>query len=318
MGGRRFIGPDGLSAFNATVRDTLVSQTITSPDVHRFRASMTAAPVSRARVVSATVAPLTARRGRDEARRAGGSVFLLACERGRGEIRHRAGVEAIAPDRLVVVPGAEAFEVAYPVASRVVFVVLPEAEVADRFAALEGRVRSHQLDPVARRVSRRWGELATLADALDDETDRDDLGAVLDATVHLALRRTVGDLAGDPLTAVRIEALLLVERHLTEPALSPAWLARRLGVSVRQLHRAFEGSGTSAAASIRLARVRACARALDDPAERGRSVTELALRFGFASASHLGVWFREQYGMTPTQWRTRPRGHGSDEVPARR
>ena len=316
MRGRRFIGPAGLSDFNASVRDTLVSQTIRA-DANRFRASMTAAPVSRARLVTATVAPLAARRSPDESRRAAGSVFLLACERGRGEIRHRAGTDVIAPGRLVVVPGAEAFEVAYPVTSRVVFVVLPEPEVTDRFPALDGPIRSHELDPLARRVSRRWGELATLAGTAATAADADDLGAVLDATLHLALRHTVGDLAGDPLRAIRVEATVLADQHVSDPALTPAWVAGRLGVSVRQLHRAFEGSDTSAAAMIRARRVAACARALDDPAEAGRTVTELALRYGFASSSHLGVWFRAQYGMTPTAWRGRDRRHGSDEVPAR-
>lgn len=306
MDGRRFVGPDGLADFNASVRDTLVGQTITAPDTGRFRADLIAADVSRsARVVVATIGPLGARRGRDQARRAEGSVFLLACDRGRGEIRHAGGVEAIAPGRLVVVPGAEPFEVTYPVASRVVFVALPETEVATRYAALDGPIRSHGLDPVARRVSGRWGELATMAAGIDHPSDRQDLAAVLDATLHLALRRTVGDTTGDPLVALRVEAHRLIDGHLAAPELSPSWLAQRLGVSVRQLHRAFQGTGHPVAATIRSRRLTACARALDDPAQHQRSVTELALRFGFSSSSHLGVWFREEYGMTPTQWRSR-------------
>lgn len=161
--GRRFVGPGGLVAFNASVRDTLVSQTITAPDTGRFRADLVAADVSRAaRVVVASIGPLGARRGRDQARRAEGSVFLLACDRGRGEIRHRGGVEAIAPGRLVVVPGAEPFDVTYPVASRVVFVALPQTEVATRYAALTGRfghtrwIRWHDESAAGGASWRRW------------------------------------------------------------------------------------------------------------------------------------------------------------------
>lgn len=323
MAGRRFVGHEGLSAFNASVRDTLVGQTITAPDAGGFRATLTAAPVARARVVTAAVAPLAARRGPEQTRRAAGSVFLLACERGRGEIRHAGGVDTIAPGRLVIVPGTAPFEVGYPVPARVVFVVLPEAEVAERFPALDGPVRSHDLDPVGRRVSRRWGELAHLADGLEadagtTDADRHDLGAVLDATLHLALRRTLGDLVGDPRVALRADVRALVDRHLTDPALSPVWIARRLAVSLRQLHRAFEGSGTTVAALIRQRRLEAIARALADPAQQARTVTELAARHGFASASHLGGWFREAYGTTPTQWRRRGGpGHGSGGDAAR-
>lgn len=311
--GVTYAGRDGLDAFNASVRDTLVSQTITARDGVGFRATMVAAALGPLRLVTADIAPLSARRRAEGSEAAAGSVFLLLSDRGGGEIRHRHGREPIDPGHLVIVPGEEPFDVDYHQASRVVFVVLPEPVVRDRFPALRARIRACALGPTATGVGRRLGGLAQAAAATDDPADADDLATILDATLHVMLRRTVGDVVGDQHHRLRVAADRLIDRSLTDPDLGPTLLARRLGVSVRQLHRAFDGSGTTVAGHIRERRLDACARALVDPAQASRTVTELAMRYGFASSSHLATWFRRRYGATPRAWRDR---HGSGQDPA--
>lgn len=307
---RTFAGRRGLADFNTSVRDTLVSQTIAAPDDRRFRASLLAADLGPLRLAAASVGPLAARRGASQTRSAAGSVFLLLGDRGSGTITHRDGTDLIAPDRLVVVPGSEGFRVTYPRASRVVFVALPGPVVADRFPALDGRIRSWRLGPTAAGASRRLVDVTRAAAATEDVADVGDLTAILDATIHLLLRRTVGDTAGDPRVVLRLDALRLVDRSLTDPCLTPAWVAAQLGVSLRQLHRAFEGSGDTLAARIRDRRLEGCARALVDPANASRSVAEVAWIHGFSSASQLSVWFRRRYGTTPGEWRAAQRRSG--------
>lgn len=308
---RRFRGRGGLAAFNASVRDTLVSQTIAAPEDDRFRASLTAADLGPLRLAAATVGPLTAERGAAETRTAAGSVFLLFSDRGSGTIAHRGGADPIDRGHLVVVPGSEPFRVVYPRGSRVVFVALPGAVVADRFPALDGRIRSWSLGATAAGASRRLIDLTRAAAATDDPAEVGDLAAILDATIHLVLRRTVGDTAGDPRVALRLDAIRLIDRSLSDPDLSPARLAAQLGVSVRHLHRAFEGSGSTVAAQMRARRLERCARALTDPADASRSVAEIAWTYGFSSASQLSVWFRRRYGTTPGDWRAHGGGHPS-------
>nr|MDT0657968.1 helix-turn-helix domain-containing protein [Micromonospora sp. DSM 115978] len=319
---RRFVGAAGLTAFNGAVRRSLVSQVVEVGDPETFRAGLREVGIGPVRLVSAAVNALRSQRT-VTALPASGSVFLLLSDRARGGIRHRYGTEPITPDRLVVVPDAEPFTVEYPDPSRLLFVVLPPAVVAGRYPALDGRIRSAPLEPAARALVRQLPHLMSATEAVGSEPSAAltadagpaELASILDATLHLTLRRTLGDTAGDPLVALRVAAERLIETRLTEPGLGVSWLAAKLAVSVRQLHRAFDATDATVAGFIRDRRLAACARGLLD--EPSASVTDLAHRHGFASASHLGTLFRARYGTTPGRWRAHSGAapatrHGSD------
>lgn len=314
----RYHGPEGLTAFRGAVERSLVSQTIEPRDLGAFRAQLSEASIGATRLVAASVGALRARRAPNrlvaDNLAATGSVFLLLSTRAKGVMHHRHGTEPVVPQRLVVIPDAEPFTVEYPDPARVLFVVLPATAVAERFPGLVGHIRSALLPAPARALSRQLPHLmaAAGAAALAEPGGPAELSAILDSLLHLTLRATIGDTAGDPLLALRLAAERLIDRHLTDPELSIGWLAARLSVSARQLHRAFEPADTTVAAFIRHRRLRACAAVLRDCPQT--SVTDLAARYGFASASHLGALFRARYAMTPGQWRSR---HGSDDDPAR-
>jgi AraC-like DNA-binding protein len=294
----RFVGPRGLDAFNFAVGQTLVSQTVEARDPATFHARLREVELGPTRLVSAAVGPLHAHRR--AAQTSAGSVFLLLSTKADGRIGHRRGAEPITPDRLVVVPGGEPFEVSYPSAARVLFVVLPPALVAERYTALDGPVWSVPLDPAGRALCRHVPHLMTAAAVSAGVPRVDEVASVFTAVLGMLVRGAIGETADDPGTALRIAAERLVEERLTEPELSVAWLAARLAVSVRQLHRSFAAAGVGPAGYIRDRRLNACARALT---ESRASVTALAHRYGFASASHLGVAFRQRFGVSPGRWR---------------
>lgn len=109
-------------------------------------------------------------------------------------------------------------------------------------------------------------------------------------------------------------ALKSMEAHLDSP-LSRERLARLAGVSLRQLERSFHaqlGRGIHAHyLTLRLGRSRQLLR------ETSRSILEVALATGFASASQFSRAFRRVYGMTPTEARQQDQrhshnGHGCD------
>ncbi|WNV75788.1 AraC family transcriptional regulator [Geodermatophilus sp. DSM 44513] len=307
---QRFVGPTGLSSFTHAVGGSLVDQVVHAPSADRFEATLVDVALGDARLVSARIGPLAAERRADPASAAAGSVFLLLARRGRGRITHRAGTGPIGPDRLVVVPGGEPFAVEYPAPSSLLFVALPAARVARTCPALDGPVRSVPLGSGGRPLA---GQLPHLMAAVSGAPgpDGEELAGVLDSLLHLLLRRSVGDTAGDPLVALRVAAERLAERHLDDPALSVPWLAGRLAVSVRQLHRAFATGGRTPAEHVRTQRLRACGRVL--AAAPDATVADVAARYGFASASHLGAWFRRTHGVTPAEWRAR---HAADRYPA--
>jgi AraC-like DNA-binding protein len=311
MGERRFEGSAGLAGFSRVVRESLVPQRIEAREPVTFRARLRDADIGQMRLVSAAVDPIRSRRTAAAPATPGG-VFLLLSIRARGEIRHRHGREPIVPGRLVVVPGTEDFSVEYPSPPRVLFVVLPEPVVTGRYPVLDGPIRSAPIEPVAAALVRQLPHLMSAAQRAGVAAQPAELPGILDALLHLTLRRTFGDTAGEPLLALRVAVERLVEQELNRPdrpvpELSVPQVAARLSVSVRQLHRAFQPTGSTVAEYIRRRRLAACARALR---ETPMTVTELAHRFGFSSASHLGVLFRAHYGMSPGQWR------GSDEDPA--
>lgn len=93
----------------------------------------------------------------------------------------------------------------------------------------------------------------------------------------------------------------LIDANLTSRELTPAAIARTLGVSRSVLYRLFEPAGGVAAyvQSRRLARIRAL---LTDPRERSR-ISDLAFRHGFVSEAHFSNAFRRAFGLSPSECR---------------
>ena len=103
--------------------------------------------------------------------------------------------------------------------------------------------------------------------------------------------------------ARRIQAQRHVEMHLRDPELAPPAVARALHISPRYLRMLFEGERESIACYILRRRLEECARALANPLQQGRTITEIAFANGFNSAAHFTRTFREQYSVTPSEFR---------------
>jgi transcriptional regulator GlxA family with amidase domain len=101
-----------------------------------------------------------------------------------------------------------------------------------------------------------------------------------------------------------IAALQLMERHPSEP-LRRSKIARRIGISTRQLDRLFAAklkrSYQDQYRRIRLQRSRELLR------QSSASVTDIAVACGFSSASHFSRAYRDAYNVTPSADRTTPR-----------
>lgn len=99
----------------------------------------------------------------------------------------------------------------------------------------------------------------------------------------------------------RVRIQNYIEAHITEPDLTPRSIATALGMTPGYLHRLFSGGseGESLARYILSRRLDECYRALSDRMQAGRSVTAIAMAYGFNSLQHFSKVFRERYGMTP-------------------
>lgn len=109
--------------------------------------------------------------------------------------------------------------------------------------------------------------------------------------------------------AVRLQLLLTDMRdHIGYPGLSLGWLAKRHNLSPRQIQRLFAAQEKSFSDELRLMRVTAARRMLEDPRQAGRPILAIALDCGFPEASALNRAFRQVYGVRPSDVRPDRRG----------
>ncbi|MFF0387493.1 helix-turn-helix domain-containing protein [Kitasatospora sp. NPDC004615] len=124
---------------------------------------------------------------------------------------------------------------------------------------------------------------------------------LLAATAAEQLGRPVQELPGAH-NAVLLRVQQFVRWHLADPGLTPAVIARAHGISVRYLHRLFEGEGRTLCQWIREQRLEECRRALATAPADSVSVGLIARRWGFTSGAQLSRAFRSAYGQSPTDW----------------
>lgn len=167
------------------------------------------------------------------------------------------------------------------------------AEVGSRGLLQTGTV----LDKTAPAVTLLSGYLDGLSRTLDD-LPLGALPAARNATIELlaaALQDVPTGPPGNP-AVILAAAETHIERHLADPDLTPAAVAAGVGVSLRSLQRAFEGSSGSVAGTIRTRRLN---RARDD-LRAGRTVAQVARRWQFADPSHFSRSFKQHFGYSPS------------------
>ena len=100
------------------------------------------------------------------------------------------------------------------------------------------------------------------------------------------------------------QAITLMERNFSNPY-SVEDLAARLNTSERELNRAFKKVNREPPSAIYRSMRLAHGQWL--LLNTSRTVTQISLECGFSDGAHFSRWFRNAYGETPTQFRTRRR-----------
>jgi AraC-like DNA-binding protein len=117
----------------------------------------------------------------------------------------------------------------------------------------------------------------------------------------------LGSAPGDQRQAIRAarleEAKRYIDLNLSNPELTPERAAAALRISVRQLHLLFEPTGTSVARYVLRRRLEECRTSLTGRAGPNRSVTDIALGWGFNSLGTFYRTFRQAFGMSPSAMR---------------
>jgi AraC-like DNA-binding protein len=98
-----------------------------------------------------------------------------------------------------------------------------------------------------------------------------------------------------------IESFII--RNLADPELTPERIAQVMRISLRYLHRLYEGEPFTISEWIRRQRLRYCDQALRSSAHRHRSITDLCHQWGFSDAAHFSRVYRREFGVSPSEAR---------------
>jgi AraC-like DNA-binding protein len=109
--------------------------------------------------------------------------------------------------------------------------------------------------------------------------------------------------ASSAVGARKLQATRYIEAHLREPDLTPCTVANAIGISPRYLRMLFGGGAESASRYILRRRLEECAKQLSSALWRSHTITEIAFASGFNSAAHFTRVFRDEYHVTPSQFR---------------
>ena len=99
-----------------------------------------------------------------------------------------------------------------------------------------------------------------------------------------------------------------IDKHLSNPDLSLQGIASAHQISLRHLHSLFQSEGQTALQYLISQRLLRCRRDLSNPAMTGRTITEIALGWGFQHPTHFSRRFKSEFGLTPYEFR-----HASNE-----
>jgi AraC family transcriptional regulator, positive regulator of tynA and feaB len=105
-----------------------------------------------------------------------------------------------------------------------------------------------------------------------------------------------------------------VEARLADPNLDVKTIAEAVGVSVRYANALLAFENTSLRRLIQTRRLMRCQKALEDPLQSARTVSEIAYSWGFSDMTHFGRVFKKEQGILPREYRKRSAKSGSGSV----
>ncbi|MBD9373637.1 helix-turn-helix domain-containing protein [Rhizobium sp. ARZ01] len=142
------------------------------------------------------------------------------------------------------------------------------------------------------------------SDPIADEKATQVLGRQLIELLALAIdgQSTVGhDHKSSVRTAHLRRAEEVIERNLSNPALSPEMVANACGISKRYLHELFSDANSTVSQFIRERRLSAARDLLLMP--NSGAIADVAYRFGFSDHAQFSRLFKAMFGRTPSAFR---------------
>lgn len=290
------------NAFTPLVSDPL--------DRQAFSGRLTRTQIGDIRLAEARSEPAVVHHSQQHVARAREALYLLCLQLdGISVTRHRGRESVLRYGDFHLLDSSRPYEISFPQSNRMLVLAIAQRDLARRLSnperviglPMSGRAGLPSL--LSSLLSRFWqqrydGEDPYLSPRFSE--------ALLDliASAYVAVSGA-GTESSSVAVARREQARTYIEAHLHDPSLAPGRVAAAVHLSPRRLHQLFELEGETVGAYVLRRRLEECARALTDPAQRGRTVTQIAFLYGFNNASHFGRVFRERFAATPSEFRRR-------------
>ncbi len=252
--------------------------------------------------------------------------WLLIMLDGKGERLDKDKTYLLNDGDLLCGAGSAPAALRFATEQRVLLVQIPEG-------VLDQRLKSH-VPTTPRRISGEHGPtrmlasmLRSLADIASDLT-QEDLRPVelalpeflLPCLLEGASTRALGGGAG--MRAALLERVSqTIEMRLSDPELNYQQIAGEHGISPRYLQKLFESINDSFGHYVKVRRLERCRLDLTSPLHAQKSISDILFQWGFNDSASFSRAFREQYGISPREYRKRPTGaepaDNSESLPQR-
>lgn len=289
-------------AARAMLSEVHLPWSLNLPDRERYDCRLDWHGLGGCSVVECRSAPLSGYRDAADVRRTDGDYFgMLLVLSGEERVRQGDVVASLSPGDMLLWDGSRPirFEVMSPLHK--VTLLVPRERLSRSVVAAEPR-GALRLESRCGLGALAAGHLASLAKvARDIPAGHAPLAA--DILVDL-LGRLLDPVSPSSATGDLLSRILAhVDDNLDDPALTPSRIAARFGISPRYLHMLFSATGGTLSAHIRSRRLAAMRRDLADPRQAGRSITEIALNWGFSDSAHASRAFSAAFGQSPSLFR---------------
>jgi AraC-like DNA-binding protein len=126
---------------------------------------------------------------------------------------------------------------------------------------------------------------------------------VIDSVAKLCASNARRRIVPDTLSTHFQRAQAHIAAHLDDPELGPSKVAEALRLSVGHLHSVARSHGTTVDKLINTLRLEKTREALADPRQSDRTISRIALDWGFPDAAHFSRAFKAKFGQTPRAYR---------------
>jgi len=240
-------------------------------------------------------------------------VLLHVQIHGSAEITQGGKTFSLSPGAVAIVPGGIPYHVCYPEKGRKIILRIPHRVFHERVLGREVRdfgatvFSGNGLVPVIIELLKsitleKEGDLSEI----EQFTLAESFLALVGAVVRSRSAPNPND--GDKNRSARLCRIFsYLEENFSNHELTPTRIAEANHVSLRHLHGLFKESGTTVSKWIWDRRLRAGREDLLDPKLANLTVCDIAFRRGFSDSAHFSRAFKERFGISPRDLRTKAR-----------